>query len=143
MDFKNTAIALVVVAVASAGITRYCFPKLEYKNIEVVKEGTKAETQNNIKTVIKYIERPDGTKETVTESTDQSTKKESTKKESSKETTIASKNQWMFDIGTRYKLSDKQQYYDLQVQRRIVGPFFVGAKASTDKTVGVSIGMEF
>ena len=135
MTTKNTLILLVIVAAVSAGITRYYFPQIEYKNTETVKEVVR----NDIRTVIKEVVRPDGTKETITETTDKSTKKETTKSE----TVIAQKNQWMFDIGARKTFSNSEIYYDLQIQRRIVGPFFLGVKGSTDKSVGVSIGMEF
>lgn len=135
MSTRNTLILLVLVAVASAGITRYYFPQVEFKNVEVTKEVVR----NDIRTIVKEVVRPDGTKEIITETTDKSVKKES----STSETQISAKKQWMFDIGARRSLKDPEIMYDLQVQRRILGPFFLGAKASTDHTVGVSIGMEF
>ena len=135
MTTRNTIILMIIVAAASAGITRYYFPQIEFKNTETVKEVVR----NDIKTIVKEIVRPDGTKETTTETTDKSTKKETTKSE----TLIAQKNQWMFDIGARKTFSNSEIYYDIQIQRRIVGPFFLGVKGSTDKSVGVSVGMEF
>lgn len=135
MNTRNVLILMVLVAVASAGLTRYYFPQVEFKNVEVTKEVVR----NDIRTIVKEVVRPDGTKEIITETTDKSVKKET----SSSETLIAAKPQWMFDIGARANISDREIFYDLQVQRRILGPFFLGAKASTDKTVGVSIGMEF
>lgn len=135
MSTRNVLILLIVTVVVSAGLTRYYFPKVEYKNVEVTKEVVR----NDIKTIVRTIERPDGTKETISETTDKSTKKET----NSKEVLIAAKNQWMFDVGARMNVSNRDLVYDLQVQRRIVGPFFAGLKASTDKTIGVSIGMEF
>lgn len=134
MNTRNVVILMVLVAAASAGITRYYFPQLEFKNTETVKEVVR----NDVRTIVKEVTRPDGTKETVTETTDKSVKKES----STSETIISAKPQWMFDIGARAN-SSREIFYDLQVQRRIAGPFFLGAKASTDKTIGVSIGMEF
>lgn len=136
MNTRNTIILLIIVAAASAGITRYYFPQVEVKTVETTKEVIK----NDIKTIVKEVVRPDGTKETITETTDKSSKSETTKNE----TKIAAKPQWMFDLGARVKMDDRQLIiYDLQVQRRIVGPFFVGGRISTDKSVGVSIGMEF
>lgn len=135
MNTKNIIILMVVVAAISAGLTRYYFPQLEYKNVEVTKEVVR----NDIKTVIRTIERPDGTKETVEEITDKSVKKESSKHE----IVLMAKNQWMLDVGVRTSFDELKPVYDLQVQRRIVGPFYAGIKASTDKTVGVSLGMEF
>lgn len=139
---------MVIIAAASAGVTRFYFPKVEFKSTETTKEGTKEETKNDIKTVIRYIERPDGSKETVTETTDKSSKKESSKKESSKEVIIAAKSQWLVGLGAGIKLSDKELVYKGQVSKRIAGPFFLGIDASAtktfnDKTIGVFGTMEF
>lgn len=136
MSTRNILILMVVVAAVSAGITRYYFPQIEFKNTETVKEVVR----NDIRTIVKEVVRPDGTKETTTETTDKSTKKET----STSETIIAAKKQWMFSVGANTKFSDRDVLvYDLHVQRRIMGPFFLGAKAGTDKSIGVSIGMEF
>lgn len=135
MSIRNTIILLLIVAAASAGLTRYFFPQVEVKNVEVTKEVIK----NDIKTIVKEVTRPDGSKEIVTEIVDKSTKKETTKSE----TTIAAKPQWMFNVGARMNVSDRDLYYDLQAHRRILGPFYLGASVSTDKTIGVSIGMEY
>jgi Na+-translocating ferredoxin:NAD+ oxidoreductase RnfG subunit len=135
MTNKSVLILMVVVAVVSAGITRYYFPQVELKNTETVKEVVR----NDIRTIVKEVVRPDGTKETVTETTDKSTKKET----STSELIVAAKKQWMIDIAARKTLTGTELYYDLQIQRRILGPFFAGIKGSTDKSVGVSIGMEF
>jgi Na+-translocating ferredoxin:NAD+ oxidoreductase RnfG subunit len=136
MSTRNTLILLVLVAAASAGITRYYFPQVEFRNTETVKEVIR----NDIRTIVKEVVRPDGTKEIITETTDKSVKKES----STSETLLMAKKQWMFGVGAAAKLSDRDVIvYDLHVQRRILGPFFLGARAATDKSVGVSIGMEF
>jgi hypothetical protein len=135
MNLKSI-ILIVLVAVAAAGITRYYFPKVEFRDVEVTKEVVRTD----VKTIVKTVERPDGTKETTTETTDHSVKHET----STKDIQIAAKKDWMFDVGARLNVSNRDVIvYDLQVQRRILGPFFLGAKASTDKTVGVSVGMEF
>lgn len=135
MTIKNTAILVLIVAALSAGLTRYFFPQVEFKNVEITKEVIK----NDIKTIIKEVTRPDGSKEIVTEIVDKSTKKETTKSE----TIIAAKPQWMFNVGARMNVSNRDLYYDLQAHRRIMGPFYLGASVSTDKTIGVSIGMEY
>lgn len=139
MSTRNTIILLILVAIASAGLTRYYFPSVQFKNTETIKEVV----HNDIQTVVKTIERPDGTKETTETTVDHSTKQETSKSQ----TIIAAKPQWMFDVGARANLehiSDRDTIvYDLQVQRRVLGPFYVGGKISTDKSVGVSLGMEF
>lgn len=136
MSGRNVAILVILAVIITAGVTRYYFPQVEYKNVEVVKEVVK----NDIRTIVRTVERPDGTKETTTDTTDRSTRRETTKNE----TIIAAKPQWMVGVGAGTKFDDRGLVvYDLQVQRRIVGPFYLGARAATDKSVGVSIGMEF
>lgn len=136
MSPKITIILLIIVAAASAGITRFYFPAVEYRNTETIKEVV----HNDIQTVIKTVVLPNGTKETTETIDDKSVIHETAKSE----VIIASKPQWMFDVGARAKLDEIQNpIYDIQVQRRIVGPFFLGGRVSTDKSVGVSIGMEF
>jgi hypothetical protein len=148
MNTKNTIIMLIIVAGMSAGITRYYFPKVEFKSVEVAKERSKEETKNDIKTITRYLERPDGSKETVTETTDKSIKKESIKKEISKEIVILTKSQWLVGLGVGTKILDKELFYSGQISRRIVGPFFLGISGTTDrsfnnKTIQVFSTMEF
>lgn len=135
MNTRYVIILLILVAAASAGVTRYYFPQVQYKDVEITKEVIK----NNIQTVIKTVVKKDGTTETTETINDQSVKKET----DSKEISIAKKNDWMFDIGARTKLDDINPIYSLHAQRRILGPFFLGAQLATDKSVGVSVGMEF
>jgi len=136
MNLRNTIILMVLVAAASAGITRYYFPQLEFKNTETVKEVVR----NDVRTIVKEVVRPDGSKEIVTEVIDKSTKKES----STSETIKAAQKQWLVSIGARAKLSDRDALtYELEAQRRILGPFYLGGKIGSDKSIGLSVGMEF
>lgn len=135
MNLKYTLILVAVTSVISAGVTRYFFARTEIQTVEVQKEVVK----NNIQTIIKTVEKPDGTKETTETIEDKSVTNESTMEK----TVQSNPPQWMVDVGSRVSFSDKVLLYDVQVQRRILGPFFAGVKASTDKSVGVSIGMEF
>lgn len=136
MSSRNTLVLVLVVAAISAAVTRFYFPQIEFKNTETVKEVVR----NDIKIIERVIERPDGTKEIIKETTDKSTKKET----STSETIIAAKKQWLIAVGANTKLSSRDLIvYDLHVQRRILGPFYLGAKVATDKSVGVSLGMEF
>lgn len=103
-------------------------PKVEYKD--------KIVQQTDIKTIIKEIVRPDGTTEKVTSIVDNSTKVE-------KKTISTKQAQWLFNIGVRNSLTEWKPIYSAQVQRRLAGPFYVGASADTDKQLGLYLGMEF
>ena len=135
MNLKLVLVLLIITGIVSAGITKYYFPKVEIKSVEVTKEVIK----NDIKTIVKTIIKPDGTKEIIAETTDKSTKQESIVKE----TIISKKNDWMFNAGTRINPPDLSLTYELIIQRRITGPFFIGAQVGTDKIIGLTIGLEF
>ncbi len=135
MQIKNVAILCLIVAVLSAAGTRFLFPKVESRNVEIEKEVVRTDTR----TVTRIIERPDGTKETIVDSVDKSVKKET----SSKESTVFQKSNYIVDLSARTKIDELQFVYELQVQKRILGPVFLGLKAGTDKSVGASVGLEF
>lgn len=128
------SISLILLAVGY-GVGRYLQPariEIKKEQVEVVKK--------DIKIVEKLITRPDGTteKETITED---KTKTEKETLESS--LTINKKPDWKVSGLSGLDLSSKSQFYGVQVDRRIIGPVFVGVTATTNKTIGLSVGMEF
>jgi hypothetical protein len=135
MNLKYVLILMVIVAAGSAGLTRFYFPQVQLKQVEVSHDVI----HNQIQTVIKTVKEKDGTEVTTQVITDNSTKSafQQNTLQQNKQT------QWMFDVGARTNFTDHEIVYDIQAQRRILGPFFLGAKASTDHSVGVSVGMEF
>lgn len=138
MNLKYVAALLLLVAVLSAALTRYYFPKVEYKSQEVIKEVVR----NDIKTIVKEITRPDGTKEIVTETTDKSERTEVAKKD----VVINAKSQWLVSLTAKSALKDTEVGYELSVARRQLGPFYlvgqVGQKGN-DISFGAGIGYEF
>jgi hypothetical protein len=132
---KNTIIALVVGLLLGGGLGTFLFPQVKTKEVQVEKEVV----VKDIVTVTKVITRPDGTKEeliTVTDKTKENKQTTSTK-------TVAKAN-WHTSISAKSKLSPVQvDIYTIQVEKRILGDLFLGAVVSSDKTVGLSIGLEF
>ena len=94
--------------------------------------------RTDVKTITRVVERPDGTKETVIESTDKSVSKAS-KSESVVKT--LQKN-WNLAV-TAHTNRELELHYSLHVQRRVLGPFYAGVTANTIGMVGLSLGMEF
>lgn len=135
MSTRNTIILMFITMVVTAGVTRYCFPQIQFKDVETSHEID----HNNIQVVTHTVEKPDGSKEITQTTTDNSIKVESTKKDIE----VAAPKNWMFAVGAGTDFKGTPPTYNLQVQRRILGPFFLGGSVSTDKTVGVSLGMEF
>lgn len=133
---KNTLILVLVVAIISAGLTRYYFPKIETQTVDVIKEVIKTD----IRTITRIVERPDGTKETIIDETDKST---NNKTEKHTDTTYANKD-WLLSVSAQTEVTQiMKPDYGVQVQRRILGPFYLGGMVDTSKRVGVSLGMEF
>ncbi len=131
----RNGILLVLIIAIIGGFLHYYSGQVSEKT-EVVNKDT---IKKDVVTVTKEIVKPDGTKETTTVTTDTSTEKKSEKDI----TTSAAKSQWLVAVGVNRTIDTPDLIYNLHVQRRILGPLFVGANVDTRKTVGVSIGMEF
>lgn len=135
MDLSKNVVVVLVVAALSVAVTKYYWPRVETKTVEVTKEVLKTD----VRTVVKIVEKPDGSKETTTEIVDHSSKESSKSKESVKYT----QKDWMVSASASTKFTNIEPIYGAQVQRRILGPIYMGVVASTDKMVGVSVGLEF
>lgn len=134
INFKNFAIILLVVGVGSYYVGRYLQTpqtKIEYVDREVVKK--------DVKTVIKEVTRPDGSKEVVTTIDDNSTEKKDLKK------TIEIQQPKLYTVGLSAKFTSitSAPNYMLQVSKKVLGPIGVSLSASTDKQIGVGVTYEF
>jgi hypothetical protein len=131
MNLKYVAILLVITIALTAAITKYYFPN----NTETTKEVVR----NDIRTIVKEITRPDGSKETVTETTDKSTKKES-------HNAVIVKPQWLVGISAKTSLKDPEIGYELSVAKRQLGPIYlmgqVGYRKS-ETTLGLGLMLEY
>lgn len=134
MNLKYVAIAVLLVGGLGYAFGRYLQPpeiKQVTKEVEVIKK--------DVHTVIKEIERPDGTKERVTIIEDKSS--ESSKKTSQTEISNV-KPQWKAQGLVGISARDPM-FYGADVERRILGPVFVGLWANTNKEIGASFSIEF
>ncbi len=135
MTNKNIAILCISTAIASSVVTRYYFPKVNTKTVETTKEVIKTD----IKTVTRTITAPDGTTDTTTVTEDHSIKRDSSNK-----TALTNKQpNWMVSGAVLTDFTRQPPYYGIQVQRRILGPFYIGALLTTKQDVGLSLGFEF
>jgi len=143
MQVKTLIISALLLLGVGYGVGRYLQPaevKIEIK--EVIKE---VEVENrNVVTIIREIERPDGTREIETRIVDKTTiEKDRTASRSEVKTVRALKPQWK--VGAMVGQSDFLRggtIYGAQVERRILGPFFLGVWGNTNKSAGLSISME-
>ncbi len=134
MSIRNTVILCLIISAVSIIATRYIFPRIETKTVETTKEVVRTDVQ----TVVHTITLPSGGTDTTTTIIDHSTRTET-----SKNTAITSKlPNWQVS-GSAQSGIDLKPYYGIQAQRRILGPFYLGALLNTKGDVGLSIGFEF
>lgn len=129
---KQLSIGLLITVAASAATTRYFFPIV---NEKIVEHET---VKNNIVTVVKTVKEPNGAVETISTTTDHTIKLES------QTTTIATlKPQWLVGGGMGYDIHSLTPSYQIEINRRIIGPVLVGLSGSTDGAVRLNVLVEF
>lgn len=135
MEISTKALATIVVGAAILG----GFAERAVTNRETAKQSSKEteSTDNNITTIIKEHDNVDGSKDKSTTIVDKSKSKEQKQTESLVTTVVASNN-WMLWGGVNV-----QQTYYAGLNRRILGPVYLGVWGSTAKDVGLSIAVQF
>lgn len=138
MDWKYIVASLVAVLLIGYSIGRYVNPPKEITKVEVQEREV---VRKDVQTIVKEITRPDGTKETVTETTDKSVEKKDKSIES-----IAIKpleKQWHASLGAERNFTEEKNIYSMTIERRIFLSGFAGVRVNTEKEVGLVLGMEF
>ena len=104
------------------------------RELEIV-EVDKWKTRN----IVKYITRPDGTKEEIHEDI---TEVDRTKKK--KELTVANNRKWLVSLSApRDAFSTPNPRYTLSLARRVSQNVYMGLYVDTEKSVGVTLGFRF
>jgi hypothetical protein len=116
----------------------YQYGKSKATVVTQVQEVEKVVEKRDVITVVKEVTRPDGTKETITTKEDKSVI--NSKRE--KETTVA-KNNWFISAGAGYNFDKTAAVYQVDINRRVLGDLFIGAYGTTNKELGIKVGIEF
>lgn len=124
MSIRYVFVCCLIVAGASAYLTK-----------RYLQCGTLTETEKNV-TKTHEVVAPDGSRviDTVTHET--------------KNTVVvapaAIRPDWFVNLGVAYNFDRQgQPIYNLGVNKRLIGPIFVGGSVSSDRSLGVGIGIEF
>lgn len=134
MTNRNIAIGLVVCVALGYSLGRYFQPP-KVETVEVTKEVIK----KDVVTVVKEVVRPDGTKETETTTTDRTTETSNTSNSSK----VAIKPAWKVNAMVGYNIGQPKVEYGVMAQKNFIGPISLGAYATTERTIGVTVGLEF
>jgi hypothetical protein len=151
MSYKTITILVVVVAALAYATGRYIQPAKVITEVEVKTEIVEVEvekTKTEVRTIVKEVIKPDGTKETTTTTENIAETKKKNKKEAQserKELKIVEglKPQWKAQVLIGLENIEIPSYR-VGVERRIVGPIFAGAYSNTNfQEYGLSVSMEF
>jgi len=129
MTYKSITILCIVVAIVAAGSTRY-------KTVETTRDVV----HNDVQTIVKTIKLPTGEVDTTTTTTDHSVKVDTDNKTAVQ---LQVAKNWLVSGVYSISIHTLEPSYGLQVNRRILGPIFIGANANTKGEIGLSLGMEF
>jgi len=132
MNIKIFAISVLAALVLGLWLGKSQFPRTETKVVE------KEVVKRDVVTVTKEVVRPDGTKETITTSTDKS--QSVADKASSVATAVP---QWHVSAALKRESLTGPDIYALTIERRMLGPVHAGITVDTKQTVGLVVGMEF
>lgn len=128
----------------------------QIKTVEVIKEvkikDTSLDKKNNRQTHTIITENPDGTKiteiweinkDTIVIHDKEIVEKEIAKKEELINIIKTSNPQWLASGGYGFNFNDKRPVYTLGINRRILGPVFIGLEGNSDKVLSGIITVEF
>lgn len=137
MNLKQVAVLLLVTATVSAALTRFYFPQVQVKTVEVEKDVI----HNNIQTVVVTKKLPSGEVDSTTTIVDHTNKVDTDNKTS--EIAKIPPNWLIVANASVTGIDFVNPAYGVQVNRRIFGPIFINASANTKGEVGLGLGMEF
>jgi hypothetical protein len=145
---KSKITTAIIILLIGAGIGYFSKPtKVETRTIEVEKTKVVQKEGKSKYFYKKKIIKPDGTIEEIEVTKEEWDKLEAATSERQTDTTTVVKN----DIGlslsafalTPSKSFGKELEYGVHASKRVVGSVTVGVMATTDKKIGVSIGVDF
>ncbi len=134
---RYQVIIYVVIAVASVSLTRYFFPRIESKTVEVTKDVV----HTDIQTIIRTITKPTGEVDSTTTITDHTQHTETSSKSA---VVIASpKINISALVGTDLSQPGIKPIYGVSASKEFLGPITLGAYGLTNGVVGISVGFNF
>lgn len=138
----------LIVLLAGVGLGYALMPKkVETKTVMVETKQTEAERNKHKETTTTEVVKPDGTKETVTKTTEdsntQKTVKDDTRTESEKTVTYGGPSIGVRLLAATDFSAGKPIDYGVSVDKRLLGPITVGAFGFRSGVVGLSLGLQF
>jgi hypothetical protein len=163
INIKTLAGVAAIVVLASFMVGRYTVPtktvtKTEVKTVTNTEENKKVDTQQDKDVIVTETDKPDGTKVIVTDHVDRVNTESVDVKNTqtatdSKSSTVTTNDKYNWNVAalagvnSADSLFNKQIGYGAIVQRKIIGPFYLGVWGegfgTSNKAGGVSLGGSF
>jgi hypothetical protein len=142
IQLKYAGAACLIAAVLSAGLTRYYFPRV---TVQTKVEVQKDVTQDNIKTIVQTMKLPSGEIDTTSTTIDNTVHTDTqTQTDTLPQLYPDQTKNWYVGLTSSITgINFANPAYGVQVNRRILGPLFIGGTVNTHGEFGVSVGMEF
>ena len=141
IQIKYVVIVCLVTAAVSASITRYYFPQVTVQTKTV--EADHSVTHNDVKTVTHEVKKPDGEVDTDITTIDSTVHTDTDTKTAQVVQLAPEKNWYVGATASITGVNFANPAYGVQVNRRILGPIFLGGTVNTKGEFGISLGMEF
>jgi hypothetical protein len=143
MSTRTYILTVTLTLIVGAAMGRYLTPeKVVTKTVTQIQKVDVVHT--NVVTITKTIKQPNGTIETDTTTVDKSVDQTNTNTTSETSKTVTRDNpQW--HVSGDFSSSSSLPYYiyGAKIERRILGPIFLGAFGNANRQFGASIGLEF
>lgn len=148
MDTKTKVILSVVVVTVAFAFGRYTAPSDTVKTKETQQTDTNTQTDTTTKKTTTIEEDPSGKKKTTIEEDTTTTTKKEKNKTTNIEQSVTPSNKDILNVSALvatdgFSLSNITPVYGVSVTKNLLGPITVGAFGLTNKTIGVSIGVNF
>lgn len=157
-NFVTKSVLLATILSLGYGVGRYFTPpkvvekeKIVYKDRIIEREvKVKSTSKKNDKVFTKNtVTKPDGTKYVEVKITDKSKIKSDFKRTGTRQENISldkteesKQTNYLISLGAKFNLGEfGLPIYGVNLNKRILGPIYLGVFGFTDKTIGVSLGL--
>jgi hypothetical protein len=133
LTYKSLGILVLVAAVVGAAGCYWLMPTSQSTTFVDSKETTKTD----VRTITKIVEKPDGSRQTIIETTDNSTKVAT-----EKQTIKTDSKKWAASVGVQANYTLQPEYF-IMLERKVFSNVSLGLMATTDAYAGVYVQIAF
>lgn len=148
ISIRDKVLASIVVIAASFAFGRYSAPSDSIKTVETNQTDTQTQKDTETKKTTTITEDTTGKKTTVINEDTTTTTKKDKQSNTTVDQSVTPTNKDILNVSALiasdgFSLSNITPVYGLSVTKNFIGPVTMGAFGLTNKTIGVSFGLNF